>query len=191
MKYLTILKQAGMNPVQVLLVSIIGGFAIYIAYLPVFHDTLFFTWINYVPFFCLCTLTILYFFLSTIQFIKAKKILKFLPVVIGAICIFVIIMQNRKRKSWDNASIIFTAHTQEIGSDGGLDLDFKSNGILKATKMDHWAVTEYWGTYNINKDTINLDIPFDFRLGQRAILEKNSLRFLDDTIHFEALRFNL
>lgn len=189
MKYLKILKQEGIKPVQILFISVIGGMAFRIAYLPVFHDTLFFTWLNYVPFFCLGALTIVYSFLNSRLYIQTKNLLAFLPVVIGLICVFVIIMQNKKRESWDQAATIFTARTNQIGSDGGLTLDFKSDGILKVTKMDHWAVTYYWGRYELRRDTVDLDIALDFKLGRKGVVGKDTLRFLGDTVRFEVYRF--
>ncbi|RFS21434.1 hypothetical protein DVR12_16180 [Chitinophaga silvatica] len=187
MESLTKLK--GIKPVPILLITFIGVIALRIAYLPVFHDALFFTWLYYFPFFCLCVLTIIYFLLNIKQFLRTKKIFTLLSVIIGAISIILIILQHKKRENWNNAPSIFTATTNKIGNDGGLVLQFKNNGILKATKMDHWAVTYYWGTYRLKNDTVDLDIPLDFDLGRKAVLGEKSLRFLEDTIVIEVQRF--
>ena len=99
-------------------------------------------------------------------------------------------MQKRERARLNNAPDIFTAYTNEIGSDGGLDLEFKSNGILKITKMDHWELSEYRGRYQMKDDTVDLDIPLEFKLGKKGVLGIDSLRFIDDTLRFEVHRFS-
>jgi len=82
------------------------------------------------------------------------------------------------------------ATTYQIGNDGGVKLDFKKNGHLKAEKDDHWRVTYYWGRYEMEKDSILMHIPLDFKLDKKAILTDTSLRFSNDTISFQVIRPN-
>lgn len=90
----------------------------------------------------------------------------------------------------DNSPTEFTATTFDIGTDGGLVLDFKENGHVKAEKRDHWIVTYYWGTYSKSNDTINLDIPFDFTISRQALLTKDSLHFVNESARFIVLSTN-
>ncbi len=90
----------------------------------------------------------------------------------------------------DNSSTAFTATTYDIGSDGGLVIDFKVNGHIKAEKRDHWVVTNYWGKYWKNSDTIIFDIPFDFNISRRAILTKDSFYLINDSARFFVLYSN-
>lgn len=190
MKCLFALKQKGLKPLQVLLVLVVGTIALRIAYLPVVHDMLFFSWTYQVPFFCLGVLTIVYCLLNIRKYLDAKQLLGLTPLTIGIVAILLVVIQQRKRSNWDKAFIIFTASTTQIGNDGGFSLNFKREGIVKATKMDHWSVTYYWGKYRLEKDTVYLDVPLDFELGKIAVLEKDALRFLGDTLVFRVYRFN-
>lgn len=95
---------------------------------------------------------------------------------------------QKKMEELDNSPTKFEASTYDIGSDGGFVIDFKTNGHLKAEKRDHWAVTYYWGKYSQNHDTINLDIPLNFRISRQALLTKDSLHFIGDTAKFFVVR---
>ena len=107
-----------------------------------------------------------------------------MPLTIGAIAILAIVWHTHLRNNLDNSQTSFTAATSQIGSDGGFIIDFKKNGHLKAERQDHWSVTYYWGNYTVEKDTIQLDLSLDFKLGKQAILTNNSLQIIGDTIRF-------
>lgn len=40
-----------------------------------------------------------------------------------------------------------TASNLEIGTDGGLHIEFKTDSFIYATKSNVWLLTEYWGRY--------------------------------------------
>lgn len=180
-----------MKPTSTVIALLFGWLAIHIAFSPVYVDALFFAWMYSAPFVLLCVLTLVFLIRSIQQFfVKNEKILVFLPVVISSICILVVVIQNERREALDNSATIFRASTREIGSDGGFNLYFKENGVLKAEKQDHWAVSYYWGEYHLKNDTVELDIPLDFKLGKKAVLSGKSLLFLDDSPTFEVYRLN-
>jgi hypothetical protein len=119
--------------------------------------------------------------------VKAKDSWTALSILTGVILLMTVIghIIYVHRLDTDNVTQ-FMAYTydRQFGNDGGLILDFKRNGHLKAERRDHWAQTFYWGRYTINKDTVILDIALDFKLGKYAIFNDTTLRFLDDKAIF-------
>ncbi len=109
----------------------------------------------------------------------------FLPAMICILGLCIVYWHSAKREAIGNLRSVFTAATYQIGSDGGFILDFKKGGHLKGEKRDHWGVTYYWGNYSQNKDTVNINIPLDFKLGRQAILTDTSLCIVYDTIKFD------
>jgi|GEM_PF-2542724 len=175
---------------QIAIASIVGGLALYAETRQIKTLSLFFEWINSIPLIGLSATSLIFFILNTRKFIRHKKLIVFAPVLICLIFLSMLIGQIKRRAFLDNSETSFIATTYQIGNDGGFKLDFKKNGHLKAEKDDHWRVTYYWGRYEMEKDSILMHIPLDFKLDKKAILTDTSLRFSDDTISFQVIRPN-
>ena len=171
-----------MKPIPIISTLIAGILSIYIAARPVKQDILFFTWVFSVPFYCTCILTIVYFII-TIKYKKPTPLLSFLT---GIICILITMLQNNKWEQLEKLPNYFSAHTYQIGGDGGSYLKFKNNGWVNVERQDHGALTNYWGKYYQHQDTIELDIPDDFPLEKKAIIRRDSL--YAGKITFEIIR---
>jgi hypothetical protein len=167
---------------------VIGAFSLYAAFTPIKEMTLFFSWIYDAPFVCLCIIAAFFLFLNFREYLKNERLASFVPFSICFIIIIVTIWQNKRRELIDNGDTYFTATTYEIGDDGGLVLDFKKDGHLKAERRDHWAITYYWGKYVYRNDTMELNIPVDFKMGRKAILRDSSMQIIGDTVLFRVVR---
>lgn len=84
----------------------------------------------------------------------------------------------------DAAPDVFSAWTMDIGGDGGFYLSFKKGHYVTAQKQDQWMQTFYRGSYSRKGDTIDLDIPVDFPLSTRAVIEGDTLHFLGSKAYF-------
>jgi hypothetical protein len=165
-----------------------GIAAIYSAYLPIKHYSLFFSWIYSAPIVLLCLSALLFLTLLIRQYVKKMKTLALAPFIICLVSGFFAYHLDERRKGLDNSDTSFKASTDKFGNDGGFYMDFKKNGHVQAERHDHWELTSYWGGYRRDKDTIYLDVPLDFPLGKKAILTDTTLQFLDDTINFRAFK---
>ena len=177
-----------MRPFQIIIASLLCGLALWTEFKTIKESALFTDWLNVVPFWTLCALTIFFIVANTHTYYLDKQIISFLPLLICVTALSVVLWHQNKIKSLDNSQTKFTATSYDIGSDGGFILDFKLNGHLKAEKRDHWTVTYYWGNYTQNLDTINLNIALDFKLARQALLTDDSLHLLGDTTRFIVFR---
>lgn len=176
-----------MKAATIVITLIFGLFGICVETRSIKESSLF-AWIDSIPFVALCIVTFLLSIITIWKYLKYKKLVLLFPLLFGAASILIIIWHRKARKELDNSPINFTASTYQIGSDGGFVLEFKKNGHLKAERYDHWMVTNYWGKYSYNKDTIELDIPLNFELGRKAIIAGNSLIFMNDTVKFNVFK---
>lgn len=138
-----------------------------------------------IPFYSLCAITLYYLIRSITNFQKNKKLVAFIPSVIGLI--FIGITSNHKvfRSNQKSYQTLFRASSNEFGNDGGFSLNFKENKVLIGEKIDRFSKTTYWGTYKQEADTIIIDIPLDFQLGKTALLQDSVLYFPEDSLKFE------
>jgi hypothetical protein len=175
----------------VITASVISGLAVAAELRSIKVHALFFGWINSAPIATIFIVTFIFLILNIKKYLTHKELSYFTPFIICIYSLFIMISYKNNRDNLDTSATSFTAHTLEIGSDGGFKFDFKKNGHLVAERMDHWKDTRYWGKYYRNNDTITLDIPLNFKLGKRAILTDTSLNFIDDTIKFNAYKWTL
>ena len=112
----------------------------------------------------------------------------YLPAILCIASLTIIGWHQRKIKRLDKLPTIFSATTYDIGNDGGFTLEFKANGYVNAKKIDHFESTFYRGKYIQNRDSFHLSIPLDFQLGKTAIIKRDSLYIVGDTIKFFVLR---
>jgi hypothetical protein len=141
-----------------------------------------------IPLLALCVLTALLLYKNVVQLKHDKQFRAFIPALICIALIAAIFWHRQWRSSVDNTPVLFKAFNYRPGNDGGFLLEFKQNKYLKGQKMDHWAVTYYWGHYEQNGDTLTLDIHLDFNLGKHAILHNDVLSFTDDSVRFQVTR---
>lgn len=167
---------------------LIGGLALWITFKPVKEVSFFTDWLYAAPFWVLVAITILYLFIDLRQYRSSKRIRSFLPFLLCLLILSVILWRQNRIETLDRSPTKFTATTFDIGNDGGFLLDFKMNGHLKAEKRDHWLVTFYWGRYSQHKDTLDIDLPLNFQLPKRALLNNDTLHFLGDTSKFFVIR---
>jgi len=172
----------------ILLALLSSGLAIFTEFRSIKESALFFDLSNSIPVFILWTSTFIFTFLSVKGYSADKRVVSFLPSILCIIGLCVVYWHSKKRETLDDSPSVFTATTDQIGSDGGFILEFKKDGYLKAEKRDHLALTYYWGGYIQIKDTITLNLPLDFKLGKQAILTDTSLRVINDTIQFAIYR---
>ena len=177
-----------MKPNQIITALIVSGLAVHFEFRSRKELTLFFDWVNSIPFIMLCVLATVFLILNIRRYVSLSVATSFLPAFICLMSIILVLWHSQRRTILDNSPTSFTATTYQIGNDGGFVLDFKKNGHLKAERRDHWAVTYYWGKYYRVEDTIKLDIPFNFNLAPQAILTDTSLHIIGDTIMFEVVK---
>lgn len=178
-----------MRPVQIILILLFGGLTIFLEFRNTQEWTLFGEGIfNAASIFGLCFLTFMYLFQNTKQYYQQKKITTFLPSALGLLFLVLIGGHHFLRSNNDNSATLFTATNYDLGSDGGFTLDFKKNNHLMGKKIDHFSSTTYRGSYRKLGNTIVLNILLDFKLGKQAIIQKDTLRFMDDTVKFEIFR---
>ena len=177
-----------MRFLQVTFALLISGLTLWTEFDPVKESTIFTFEGNSFTFWILCTLTVIFAIINIRQFFSSKKVISFLPLLLCVTSISCVIWHQKKIEKLDNSLTKFTAYTYDIGNDGGLILDFKVNGHLKAEKRDHWTVTYYWGEYSQSHDTLNLSIPFNFKISRQALLTKDSLYFINDSTKFFVYR---
>jgi hypothetical protein len=173
---------------QIIIGLFCGILAIYSAYLPIKHYSLFFSWIYSAPIILLCLTALVFLVLLIRQYVKGVRSFALVPFIICLVSAFFAYYLDERREGLDRSDTSFKASTDRFGDDGGFYMDFKKNGHVQAERHDHWEFTSYWGGYRRDKDTIYLDIPLDFPLGKKAILTDTALRFLDDTIIFRAFK---
>jgi hypothetical protein len=176
-----------MKTYQIVLAFLLSGVAIFSEFKSIKNTSLF-DFFETAPFVLLCLLTLLLLILNTRQYIQAKQMKSFIPSLICLCSLLIISWKMIETKRSDEAASLFTAATYQIGSDGGLIFDFKTNGYLKAERRDHWSVTSYRGKYSLRQDTVFLDIQLDFQLGRQAILTDSSLHIINDSINFQVDR---
>ncbi|OQP59578.1 hypothetical protein A3860_36930 [Niastella vici] len=171
-----------------ILTLIFGSLVIYGETRTITQKTIFFDFIDYVPLTILCLIAATQLIRLILFYRTNAGRMILLSLAIAAICLGYIVWHLKHVEKLDNSPTLFTASNSQIGSDGGSRLYFKENGYLKAERSDHWCFTTYRGSYTIVKDTFDLDIRLDFKLGKRAILDNGVLKFIDDTLIFEITR---
>jgi hypothetical protein len=177
-----------MRYLQIAIGLFLGILAIFSAYLPVKHYSLFFSWIYSAPIVLLCLSALVFLVFLIRQYIKEVKPVALVPFIICLVSGFFAYYLEGRREGLDHSDTSFKASTDKFGDDGGFYIDFKKNGHVQAERHSHWELTSYWGGYRRDGDTIYLDIPLDFPLGKKAVLTDTTLRFLDDTVIFRAYK---
>ena len=158
-----------MRSVQIILILLFAGLTVYLEFRDIQEWTLFGgDLFDAVPFYALCILTVVYLFKNSRQYRQRKNIVSFVPSAIGLLFLAVTVGHMLLRSHYDNSPTRFTATNYDLGSDGGFTLDFKQNNHLKGKKVDRFSSTTYWGTYKQQGDTLVLNIPLDFEMGQRT-----------------------
>lgn len=175
-----------MRPVQLILISLFGGLAVYLEFRNIKEWTPFGgNILDNVPFFALCLALVGCIFQNIRQYRRTNSLVSFLPFTMGFALFALTLAHNFLRSHHENLPTLFTATNYDIGTDGGFRLHFKKDDFLVGEKINHFSTTTYWGEYKRSGDTIVLDIPLDFKMGRQAVLQSNVLRFLDDTVKFE------
>lgn len=168
--------------IRLIVVVLLGIFAIWLEYDNVIENSLFFSWSQYVPFWVLIALTVVFFVRDL--FSSVKKAVRNLSFWVGIVAILAVSIHGWLRYRIEVSETEFTAWTQKIGSDGGFNLYFKSHGKLKAERNDHWCQTIYYGTYSKSGNQITIDLPLDFELGKEAEIVGDSLVFPEVSLRF-------
>lgn len=175
-----------MRPIQLILILLFGGLAVYLEFRNMKEWTLFGgNLLDNVPFFILCIVLVVCLWKNIRQFRQSKNLVSLFPFTIGLVLFALTLGHNLLRSRHDKSPTLFTATNYDLGTDGGFRLHFKKDDYLVGEKIDHFSTTTYWGEYKRNGDTIILDIPLDFKMGRQAVIQNNVLRFLDDTVKFE------
>jgi hypothetical protein len=141
-----------------------------------------------IPFYSLCAITLYYLIRSITNYQKHKKLVAFIPSVIGLVLIGITSNHKIIRSNQKNYQTLFIASSNEFGNDGGFRLNFKENKVLIGEKIDRFNKTTYWGTYKQEEDTIRIDIPLNFQLGKTALLQDSVLYFPEDSLRFEVFQ---
>lgn len=123
--------------------------------------------------------------ISIRRFIKGEKAFASPTMLLAAVFVVLVWGHRSVVEAKEKLPDIYMAWTEEIGSDGGLYLSFKEGGYLTAHKQDHWQVIYYRGSYTRQGDSLLLNMPADFPLGNIAIVEGNTLRFPGFKAFFE------
>lgn len=165
-----------------------GSLAIYGETRSITQKTIFLDFIDYVPLTILCLVAATQLIRLILFYRTHAGRMILLSLAVAAICLGYTVWHYKHIEKLDSSPTLFTASNSQIGSDGGSRFYFKENGYLKAERGDHWCFTTYRGSYTLVKDTIDLDIRLDFKLGKRAILDNGILKFIDDTLVFEITR---
>lgn len=178
-----------MRPAQLILVLLFGGMAIYQEFRNVEVSGLFENFPVSLPFIILSILLLYCLWRNAGQFRKSGNLIAFLPFTMGLLLAGLTLGHYCLRAYRYNLPTVFTAWNPDLGNDGGLWLHFKKGDYLVGQRVDHFSTTTYWGDYSRKGDTIILDLPLDFEMGRRAVVQDKLLRFLDDTVKFEILPF--
>ncbi len=141
-----------------------------------------------IPLVLLCLLTPIYLLKNNIQYQETNRFKDFTPSLTGLFFLILVFGHKIIRSNLDSSPTLFTAINYDIGNDGGFTLDFKKNNHLTGKRIDHFSETSYWGNYIKRGDTLFLNIPLDFAMGKHAILNDNTLCFIDDTVHFSVFK---
>ncbi|WP_153799378.1 hypothetical protein [Foetidibacter luteolus] len=139
---------------------------------------------NLLPLIILFILTVFYLVKNINQYHGNGKIITLIPALMGVMFLVLIFGHKLIRSHLDESETYFTAENYNIGNDGGITLDFKTNKHLKGFRIDHFSETYYWGSYTRYADTFELDIPLDFTKSKYAVLKRDTLYFIGDTIYF-------
>src|SRR5689334_18032653 len=83
----------------------------------------------------------------------------------------------------DRSKTHFKASNFSINSEG-IYLDFKVNNHLKATKVNKFGETHYWGNYEEEGDMLHLYIETDFALVTDAYIVKENFQARREELHF-------
>jgi hypothetical protein len=176
-----------MRRFQLFIILLAGGLTVFDEFRNIKESTMFgIEMFEFVPMILLCILTVVYLIKNINQHTDTdtRNIICLIPSLLGLLFLVLTFGHMLIRSNLDNSKTFFTATTNDVGSDGGFTLDFKTNSHLKGEKIDRFSTTSYWGSYTKLNDTIKLDIPTDFKMGRVALLKKDTLSFLDDTSHF-------
>ena len=123
-----------MRWLQLLLVLLLGLFAVWLEFRNIKRNAVLgIDMLDAVPLIGLCLLTSWFIITSAFKFKRTKSYYSFLPGLAGIIFIMVIFGHKKNRSSLDNSPTLFEARNYDIGSDGGLILDFKKNSHLDDT----------------------------------------------------------
>lgn len=173
-----------MKSVSFVIVLIIGIIAVYFEYSSIHHDSVF----NLVP--GIKTLLILmgfYLIWGLAKYDNYRQLKAFVPLLTTVLFFCMVFFHQRWRTAMEKSPSLLMAHTRQIGSDGGLSLDFKRNGSLLIIKMDHWDYVTYWGNYKQQKDTLKLAVSLDFKLERTVIIRDSTLEMPGTPIQFDVL----
>jgi hypothetical protein len=103
-------------------------------------------------------------------------------------CLLVILLRHKYHTDSGFGKTSFTAYNDNINH--GILMDFKSNNNLKITQMYKFGETTYYGKYLIKDDTIYFNIPTDFNLAKKAIIDRDTLKFLNENIVYTIINRN-
>ncbi len=171
--------------IEFVFIFLFGCMATYIEFLNIKRSALFFSWIDYAPFVCLIISIVISLILIVIRHGKRN----YFPFLIGIAFCTTILTHNLYLNSLEKSAILlFEARNNEIGNDGGLILYFYENGFLKAEKRDHWMVTNYYGYYDTENDTISIDNPVSKYISEEGYFESESKLVFNWEIEMDVIK---
>jgi hypothetical protein len=175
-----------MQRFQIVFLIVTGGLAVYFQFKKVKEESLFLDDFSLATI-CLVIswmLTLVLLFQGIRLFKQKRSYYAFLPALVGVVVILLVFGHRYYRGAINKHQTIFQAMNYDIGTDGGFTFEFKQGGYLQGTKVDRFSTTYYWGHFVRQRDSLLLDITLDFKLGRRAYLQDNILRFQNDTTKF-------
>jgi len=183
--------QKSISITQLIVISILGGLAVFVEFRNIRDwDLLMFgSLLHYIPVSILLLLSINYLVRNIQRYQRVKKKGILIPGTIGLLFLLLVFGHMIVLSQMEKAPNLFTAHNGDIGSDGGFLLEFKSNNRIKGHRIDKFGETFYWGSYTMKNDTVDLNINLDFPMGRHAIIQDQTLVFLDDTVTFSISKY--
>ena len=174
-----------MRKLQLFFILLIGGLAVYFEFQNIKESTVLGIDPDSLSLIILGVLTFTYLYKTLMSSGETKNHKRLIPFAISLVLLIIIFGHKVVRTYLDSSTTLFTAYNQKIGNDGGLTFDFKTNNHLKGLRVDKFSETYYWGSYTKQNDTLKLSINLDFKMGRLAIIQNDSLRFIDDSTKFD------
>lgn len=177
------MKRFRINPV-IALITIIGALAVWKEWQPVKVETLWKPDMASIAMGLLYLVTFIVLIMAIRQWKKGHGKAAFTACGVALAFIALIWGQRWALIAREAEPDVFSARAEGVGGDGALYLSFKKGHYVTAQKQDQWTQTFYRGSYSRQGDTLELDIPLDFPLGKRAVIEGDTLRFLNPPAFF-------
>lgn len=137
---------------------------------------------NYVKYFFFFILFVAVLIIDGISFGKDKRILHFLPTVVGVTFLGVILVLLININSIENAKTTFSVRTIE-GEEPFYEIDFKEGGVFKFIAHSELGPTHTYGEYEMEDSIIRV---FNFECSDCDF--SNDWTFKGDTLHIDGIK---